>query len=59
MLCPKCSVVFDKEAAKNIEGFRPQSKRKGKWVHRQPKFDFNRSDLTYKASTQKIFTKKS
>jgi len=23
MLCPRCSVVFDKEAAKNIEGFRP------------------------------------
>jgi len=29
MLCPSCSVVFDKEAARNIEGFRPQSKRKG------------------------------
>jgi len=32
MLCPRCSVVFDKKAAKNVEGFRPQSKRKGKWA---------------------------
>ena len=23
MSCPRCSVVFDKEAAKSIEGFRP------------------------------------
>jgi hypothetical protein len=26
MLCPRCSAVFDKEAAKNIEVFRPQAK---------------------------------
>jgi len=24
MLCPRCSVVFDKKAAKNVEGFRPK-----------------------------------
>jgi len=36
MICPRCSVVFNKEAARNIEGFRPQSKRKGKWVDRRP-----------------------
>jgi len=59
MLCHRCSAVFDKQAAKNIEGFKPQSKRKGKWVDRKPKFDFNRSDLTYKASTQRTFSKKS
>jgi len=59
MICPRCSAVFDKEAASNIVGFRPQSKRKGKWVDRKPKFDFNRRDLTYKASTQKTFSKKS
>jgi len=29
-LCPRCSAVFDKRAAKNVEGFQPQSKRKGK-----------------------------
>jgi hypothetical protein len=29
MLCPRCSAVFDKEAAKSVEGFRPQTKRKG------------------------------
>lgn len=44
---------------KKIEGFKPQSKWKGKWVDRKPKLDFNRSDLTYKASTQKTFLKKS
>jgi len=41
MLCPRCSAVFDKETAKNIEAFRPQSKRKGKWVDNRPKFSFN------------------
>ncbi|KEH19816.1 hypothetical protein MTR_8g468870 [Medicago truncatula] len=30
MLCPRCSVIFDKEAARNVERFKPQSKRKGK-----------------------------
>jgi len=30
MLCPRCSVVFDKEAAKSIEGFHPRPKRKGR-----------------------------
>jgi len=59
MLCPRCSAVFDKEAARSIEGFKPQSKRKGKWVNKKPKINFNRSDLTYKASTQKTFSKKS
>jgi len=29
MLCPRCSAVFDKEAAKSIEGFHPRPKRKG------------------------------
>jgi len=29
MLCPRCSAVFDKEAAKSVEGFRPQPNRKG------------------------------
>jgi len=28
-MCRRCSVVFDKEAAKNVEGFRPRPKRKG------------------------------
>ena len=45
MLCPRCSVVFDKEAARNIEGFRPKSKRKGKWVDKKPKCDFNKSEM--------------
>ena len=29
MLCPRCSAVFDKEAAKSVEGFHPKPKRKG------------------------------
>ncbi|KEH17474.1 hypothetical protein MTR_0013s0330 [Medicago truncatula] len=29
MLCPRCSTIFDKEAAKAVEGFQPQTKRKG------------------------------
>ena len=58
MLYPRCNTVFDKEAAKKVEGFRPQSKRKGKWVNKRPKFDFNKSDLTQKASTPNKFSKK-
>lgn len=48
MLCPRCNVVFDKEAAKSVEGFRPQSKRKGKWLDNRPKFGFNKRGISYK-----------
>jgi len=30
MLFPRCNAMFDKEAAKSVEGFRPQWKRKGR-----------------------------
>jgi len=53
MLCPKCSAVFDKEAAKSVEGFRPQSKRKGKWVDKRPKFSFNKRGIRYKVTSAK------
>jgi len=32
MLCPRCIAIFDKDAAKSVEGFQPQSKRKGGWA---------------------------
>ena len=48
MLCPRCSTVFDKKAAKNVEGFRPQSKRKGKWADKRPKFSFERANIPFK-----------
>jgi len=48
MLCHRCSSVFDKEAAKSVDGFQPQSKRKGKWVDNRPKFGFNKRGISYK-----------
>jgi len=32
MLCPRCIAVFDKDAAKSVEGFQPQPKKKGRWA---------------------------
>jgi len=51
ILCPRCNAVFDKEDAKSVEGFRPQSKRKSKWVDNRPKFGFNKRDIPYKMKT--------
>jgi hypothetical protein len=51
MLCPRCSTVFDKEAAKSVEGFRPQAKHKGGWVDNRPKFGFNKRGIPYKMKT--------
>jgi len=48
MLCSRCSGGFDNEAARKIEGFKPQSRRSGKWV-----------DKKSKTLTQKTFSKKS
>jgi hypothetical protein len=56
MLCPRCSDVFDKEAARNINLSR-RGKENG--LIKGLSFFFNKSDLTYKASTQKTFLKKS
>jgi len=41
-------IVFDKEAAKNVEGFRPQLKRKGKWTDKRPKFSFDKRSVPHK-----------
>jgi len=48
MLCPRCSAVFDKRAAKNVEGFQPQLKRKGKWADKRPKFSFDKANIPIK-----------
>jgi hypothetical protein len=48
MLCPRCSAVFDKEAAKSVKGFWPQTKRKGGWVDNRPKFSFNKRGVPYR-----------
>jgi len=55
MLCPRCSVVFDKGDAKNVEGFRPQSKRKGKWAHKRPKFSFDKANVPIKDVSKTAF----
>ena len=48
MLCPRCGVVFDKEATKGLEGSIPKPKKRGKWSddHR-PKFSFTESYIPF------------
>jgi len=58
MLCPRCSAVFDKRAAKNVEGFRPQSKRKGKWADKWPKFSFDKANIPIKDTSPTTNQKK-
>ena len=48
MLCPRCSTVFDKEAAKSVEGFHPKPKRKGGWADNRRKFGFNKRGVPYR-----------
>jgi len=48
MLCPRCSAIFDKEAAKSVEGFLPHKKREGGWVENRPKYGFNKRGVPYK-----------
>ena len=48
MLCPRCSAVFDKEAAKSVKGFLPYTKREGGWAENRPKFGFNKRGVPYK-----------
>jgi len=60
MLCPRCSVVFDKEATKGLEGFIPKPKKRGKWYgdHR-PKFSLTKSYIPfiYNSSTTNYVNK--
>jgi len=48
MIRPRCSVVFDKESTKGLEGFIPTPKQRGKWSddHR-PKFSFTKSYILF------------
>jgi len=48
MLCPRCSAIFNKEAAKSVEGFLPYTERKSKWVENRPKYGFNKRGVPYK-----------
>jgi len=48
MLCPRCSAVFDKEAAKFVEGFLPHTERKNGRVENRPKYGFNKRGFPYK-----------
>jgi len=48
MHCPRCSVVFDKEAAKSVEGFLPHTERKNGRVENRPKYGFNKRGVPYK-----------
>jgi len=48
MLCPRCSAVFDKEAAKSVKGFHPRPKWKGGWTDNRRKFGFNKRGVPYR-----------
>jgi len=48
MLCSRCSVVFDKEATKSLEGVIPKPKKRGKWSgDHKPKFSFTKSYIPF------------
>jgi len=48
ILCPRCSLVLNKEATKSLENVVPKSKKRGKWYagHR-PKFSFTKSYIPF------------
>jgi hypothetical protein len=48
MLCPRCSVVFEKEATKGLESYIPKPKKRGKWSgdHRR-NFSFTKSYISF------------
>jgi len=48
MLCPRCIAIFDKEAARYVEGFQPRPKRKGGWTDNRRKFGFNKRGVPYR-----------
>jgi len=48
MLCPRYNAVFDKEAAKSVEGFLPHTIRKSGWVENRPKYGFKKRGVPYK-----------
>jgi len=48
MLCLRCSAVFDKEAAKSVEGFLPHPERRNRRREKAPKYGFNKRGVPYK-----------
>jgi len=48
MLCPRCSVVFDKEAATSVKRFLLHTERKNGRVENRPKYGFNNRGVPYK-----------
>lgn len=50
MLCPRCSVAFDKKATENVECFQPHSKRKQKWADKRHKFSLVKRGVLHKDS---------
>jgi len=48
MLYPRCSVVFENEATKGLEGSIPKPKKRGKWsADHRPKFSFTKSYIPF------------
>lgn len=48
MLCPRCSVVFDKKRTKGLEGSIPKPKKRGKWsADHIPTFSFTKSYIHF------------
>ena len=58
MMCPRCRAVFDKKAEKNVEGFRPKTKQKGKWIDKRPKFSFDKANIPFKDTSPTANQKK-
>ena len=58
MLCPRCSAIFDKKAAKSLEDLKIQALEKKPWVDKWPKFTFNKpqfGDYDYKFRRQRNY----
>jgi len=48
MLCPRCSVVFNKEATEGLESSIPKPKKRNKWSSDyRPKFSFTKSYIPF------------
>jgi len=54
MLCPRCSAVFDKEAAKYVEGFLPHNERRNGRREKAPKYGFNKRGVPCNTPFPKI-----
>lgn len=48
MVCPCCSVIFDKEAIKDLKSVRPKQPKRNNWSDRRPQFSFDKRGDPYK-----------